>query len=52
MNHHQWGPNMAKAIEKVAEGADWRARRQHGRTMRYTVHSYATDRPETERGTR
>ena len=24
----------------------------HGRTMRYTVHSYATDRPETERGTR
>jgi ribulose-bisphosphate carboxylase small chain len=22
----------------------------HGRTMRYTVHSYATDRPETERG--
>jgi len=24
----------------------------NGRTMRYTVHSYATDRPETERGTR
>jgi ribulose-bisphosphate carboxylase small chain len=24
----------------------------HGRTIRYTVHSYATDRPETERGTR
>jgi ribulose-bisphosphate carboxylase small chain len=23
-----------------------------GRTMRYTVHSYATDRPETERGSR
>jgi ribulose-bisphosphate carboxylase small chain len=23
-----------------------------GRTMRYTVHSYATDRPETERSTR
>jgi ribulose-bisphosphate carboxylase small chain len=23
----------------------------HGRTIRYTVHSYATDRPETERGT-
>ena len=23
-----------------------------GRTIRYTVHSYATDRPETERGTR
>jgi ribulose-bisphosphate carboxylase small chain len=23
-----------------------------GRTLRYTVHSYATDRPETERGTR
>jgi ribulose-bisphosphate carboxylase small chain len=22
-----------------------------GRTIRYTVHSYATDRPETERGT-
>jgi len=22
------------------------------RTIRYTVHSYATDRPETERGTR
>ena len=24
----------------------------HGRNIRYTVHSYATDRPETERGTR
>jgi hypothetical protein len=24
----------------------------HGRTMRYTAHSYATDRPETERGSR
>jgi ribulose-bisphosphate carboxylase small chain len=23
-----------------------------GRTIRYTVHSYATDRPETERGNR
>ncbi len=23
-----------------------------GRTIRYTVHSYATDRPEAERGTR
>ncbi len=22
----------------------------HGRTMRYTVHSYATERPEGERG--
>ncbi len=22
----------------------------HGRNIRYTVHSYATDRPETERG--
>jgi len=24
----------------------------HGRTIRYTIHSYATDRPETERGNR
>jgi len=23
----------------------------HGRTLRYTLHSYATDRPESERGT-
>jgi ribulose-bisphosphate carboxylase small chain len=24
----------------------------HGRTIRYIIHSYATDRPETERGNR
>jgi ribulose-bisphosphate carboxylase small chain len=29
-----------------------RRQESHGRTIRYTVHSYATDQPEAERGTR
>ena len=31
-------------------GFGLRRQEAHGRTIRYTVHSYATDRPETERG--
>jgi len=55
---------LAKTTEKAVEGViivnrpknepGFGLARQeaHGRTMRYTVHSYATDRPETERGSR
>jgi len=50
----------AAAVAGESSTATWtvvwtsQATRQkvHGRTMRYTVHSYATDRPETERGSR
>ena len=55
---------MAETMEKAVEGVIIVNRpknepgfglvRQetHSRTMRYTVHSYATDHPETERGSR
>jgi ribulose-bisphosphate carboxylase small chain len=33
-------------------GFGLRRQESHGRTIRYTVHSYATDLPEAERGTR
>jgi len=51
---------MEKAVEGVIivnrpknePGFGLARQEAHGRTMRYTVHSYATDRPETERGSR
>jgi len=37
---------------KIEPGFGLVRQETHGRNIRYTVHSYATDRPETERGTR
>ena len=45
---------MSFIVNRPANEPGFGLRRQEtaGRTIRYTVHSYATDRPETERGNR
>ena len=45
---------MSFIVNRPSDEPGFGLRRQeaHGRTIRYTVHGYATDRPETERGTR
>lgn len=45
---------MSFIVNRPPDEPGFRLIRQeaHGRTLRYTVHSYATDLPETERGTR